>query len=361
MKRIVICCDGTWNSSDQTDARTNVQKLWDFVREADDQGVPQARRYYPGVGTRWGEWLRGGALGWGLSWNVTEAYRECVALFEPGDQLFLFGFSRGAYTARSLAGLIRNSGIVRREHPDQLDAAYELYRDRKETSRPRRHEAVEFRQRYSHETRITFIGVWDTVGSLGIPKIGMGIVNALFRDRWNFHDVDLSTTVDFAYQALAIDERRGLFSPTVWKQQPNVQNQTLEQVWFAGVHSDVGGGYPESGLSDIPLLWMLDRAAACSLAFDWDLIKQRLKPNPSGPLHDSVSGFYKFLDGAARLIRIERGQTRAREIGARKTGQESVVSSAVARLEGMQPPYDAPNLKKFLAGGGKVTPVRLTP
>ncbi|MGH7419403.1 MAG: DUF2235 domain-containing protein, partial [Candidatus Rokuibacteriota bacterium] len=229
MKRLVICCDGTWNGSDARGGRalTNVRKLWEFVRARDHGGVEQVKRYYAGVGTRRFEWLRGGALGWGLSKTITDAYRECVTLFEPGDELFLFGFSRGAYTARSLAGLIRNAGLLKREHLGQLDAAYEMYRDRSDRTHPRSPAAAEFRARFSHATRIRFIGVWDTVGSLGIPKIGMGLVNALFRWRWSFHDVDLSTWVDHAYQALAIDERRGPFSPTIWKQQADARNQTV--------------------------------------------------------------------------------------------------------------------------------------
>jgi uncharacterized protein (DUF2235 family) len=247
MKRIAVCCDGTWNSADHKDdngrlAVTNVRKIFELMREA--SGV-QIRRYYAGVGSKVGERARGGALGWGLSATISEAYQQCVRDFEPGDELFVFGFSRGAYTARSLAGFIRSSGLLKREHltDARVDEAYELYRDRTSDSHPDSPRAREFRARWCNETRIKFIGVWDTVGSLGIPKIGMGLANMAFRDRWSFHDVELSTFVDFAYHAVAIDECRGPFTPTLWCQQPGAVGQTMEQVWFPGVHSDVGGGY----------------------------------------------------------------------------------------------------------------------
>lgn len=363
MKRLVICCDGTWNGSDTREDRapTNVRKLWELVRARDDAGVSQVKRYYAGVGVRRFERLRGGALGWGLSRTIKEAYRDCATEFEPGDELFLFGFSRGAYTARSLAGLIRNAGLLTREHLGQLDAAYELYRDRSDQSHPRSAAAAEFRTRFSHETRIKCVGVWDTVGSLGIPKIGLGLANALFRWRWSFHDVELSTSVDHGYQALAVDERRGPFSPTLWTQRADAGTQTIEQVWFAGVHSDVGGGYPDSQLSDIPLLWMLDKAAACELAFDWAAIEERLDPNPLGPSHDSLTTFYKVLDRLARPLRIERARLRTRPIGDGKAGHEFVASSVILRQSGLRPRYDPPNVRRFLAGGGKTMSVRVAP
>lgn len=360
MKRIVICCDGTWNSSDKENSLTNVRKLWEFVRPHDGQGHRQMPLYFPGLGVSALERLQGG-LGWGLSQNVREAYHECVARFDPGDELFLFGFSRGAYTARSVAGLIRNSGMLKRAHLDQLDAAYELYRRRGERTGPRTAPAIEFRKKFSHETRIKLIGVWDTVGSLGIPTIAMGLANVLFRGRWSFHDVELSTWVDFAYQALAIDERRGPFRPTIWKQRPDAVNQTLEQVWFAGVHSDIGGGYPETGLSDLALLWMLDKAASCGLAFDWDLITQHVHPDPLGTMHDSLTIFYRVLERVAPLVRIQLGQTRRRDIGDRKDSHESVASAVILRQAGMQPPYGPANVKRYLAGGGKITSVRIAP
>ncbi len=167
---------------------------------------------------------------------------------------FFFGFSRGAFTARSTAGLVRNAGVLRADQVGRVDEAYDLYRKR--LAHPRSAEAQRFRDAYAVETGIRLIGVWDTVGALGIPLSGLRLVNVVNR-RWQFHDTDLSTTVGSAFQAVAIDEKRKPFKPTIWKQQPDAPaSQQLEQVWYAGVHSDVGGGYPQRQLADITLWWM---------------------------------------------------------------------------------------------------------
>jgi uncharacterized protein (DUF2235 family) len=271
MKRLVVCCDGTWNKPDQLDdglaAPTNVSKLALAVARRDEGGVEQEVRYVRGVGTRRFERIRGGAFGFGLSRNVREAYRFLVGNYEPGDELFFFGFSRGAFTARSTAGLVRNAGILRPEHADRVEEAYKLYRARGESKRPNGDEALAFRSTYSHpDADIHFIGVWDTVGSLGIPIDGFRL--PLLTKRWSFHDTTLSSRVRHAHHAIAIDERRGPFKPTLWERQAHAEGQKLEQVFFAGVHCDVGGGYSDPALGEIPLLWMVDRARAAGLAFD---------------------------------------------------------------------------------------------
>jgi len=271
-KRLVVCCDGTWNTPDQQSGgkwcATNVTKVALAVAPEDDSGGEQRTFYHLGVGTSRGQRIGGGAFGFGLSRDVRDTYRFLVRNFEPGDELFFFGFSRGAFTARSTAGFVRNCGILRRSEAHRIDEAYDLYRSRASTAHPRSTEATLFRRTYSHETRINFIGVWDTVGALGIPLSGLRLVNLLNR-RWQFHDTNLSTTVDAAFQALAIDEQRGPFRPAIWKPQPDAPaEQNLEQVWFAGVHCDVGGGYLDHQLSDIALLWMVDRAKSCGLSFD---------------------------------------------------------------------------------------------
>src|SRR5664279_246513 len=213
-KRLVVCCDGTWNTPDELNrgksAPTNVTKLALAVSSRDAAGVEQRMFYHPGVGTKRSERIRGGAFGLGLSRDVRDVYRFLVANFEPGAEIFFFGFSRGAFTARSAAGSVRNSGILRPEHADRVEDAYALYRNRE--AHPRGIEARLFRRSYSYETRIRFIGVWDTVGALGIPLSGLRFVNFLNRGT-QFHDTDLSTTVDAAFQALAIDEKRQPFRP----------------------------------------------------------------------------------------------------------------------------------------------------
>jgi uncharacterized protein (DUF2235 family) len=167
MSRLIVCCDGTWNRADQP-SPTNVQKLHMSIDVSESTG--QVVWYEEGVGTRPLEHVLGGAFGVGLSRNVQHCYRFLVANYEPGDELFFFGFSRGAFTARSLAGLVRNSGILRRENIRMVKDAYALYRSREPGNAPWEEGAAKFRREHSHpDATITFIGVWDTVGALGIP------------------------------------------------------------------------------------------------------------------------------------------------------------------------------------------------
>ncbi|WP_458247413.1 DUF2235 domain-containing protein [Streptomyces sp. MAI_2237] len=317
-RRLVVCCDGTWNLADQP-SKTNVTKVALAVLPSSADGTPQRVYYHSGVGTRRREHLRGGAFGVGLSHNVLSAYRFLVENFEPGDDVYLFGFSRGAFTARSLAGLINNSGILRRRNAHRTKEAWALYRSRIE--KPNGAASTLFRRAYAHETDIHFIGVWDTVGALGIPVPGppwLAPVVRLVNRRWAFHDTDLGPRVRVARHALAIDERREAFRPTLWNQRPEAAagGQTLEQVWFTGVHCDVGGGERETGLSDIALLWMVEQARRAGLEFDAEAFSARgpavMKPDrsidfrvradPMGPVHESRTGLYRLFRPLHRPI-----------------------------------------------------------
>jgi uncharacterized protein (DUF2235 family) len=338
-KRLVVCCDGTWNTEDQEGhgrSPTNVTRLFEDVAKQDGHGVEQKPFYHPGVGTTRGERLRGGAFGFGLSKDVKDSYKFIVENFEPGDELFFFGFSRGAFTARSTAGLVRNSGVLRRDEAGRLDEAYKLYRSRE--ADPRSEAARNFRDAYSYETRIRFIGVWDTVGALGIPLSGGRLVNIINR-RWQFHDTDLSTTVDSAYQAIAVDEKRKPFKPTIWKQQADAPaTQHLEQVWFAGVHSDVGGGYQLRQLADITLWWMKDAATSCGLLLE--RVDDGIDPAwVDGRLHHSDKGLWRVLPPYVRPI----GQVDPKH--------EAAASTAVDRLDSRT--YSPANLEKYLRSSGK--------
>lgn len=301
MKRLVVFSDGTWQTPDQRDggepAPTNVVKLWRAVKATDDAGVAQLAFYHDGVGARGSlrERWTGGAFGLGISQIIRQCYRFLIHSFEPGDQIFLLGFSRGAYLARSTAGLIRNAGLLKREHETRIDEAYELYRRRDEASHPTAPEAQAFRDAYAHETRIRFIGVWDTVGALGIPVTPLRFWTKPY---YSFHDVKLSRWVDFAHQALAVDERRKPFSPTLWQAQPHAGAQVLEQAWFPGVHGDVGGGYREHALSDLALAWLADKARAAGLA----LSLPPIEPDPAGPIHDSMTFLFRLLGAIRRAI-----------------------------------------------------------
>ncbi|MCR6490796.1 DUF2235 domain-containing protein [Amycolatopsis sp. OK19-0408] len=339
MKRLVICCDGTWNSRSQP-APTNVVKVKDAVAATDPAGIEQNAYYHEGVGAGVGPVgrLAGGAFGWGLSANVQDAYRFVVKHYEPGDELFFFGFSRGAYTARSVVGFIRNCGVLRPEYVDLVSDAYRLYRDRDEETGPASPVAERFRAEHSHEdvTPIRFVGVWDTVGALGIPLSGGRLLNLLNR-RWQFHDTQLTSTVQAAYQALAVDEHRKAFVPAVWQPSPAANGQVREQVWFAGAHSDVGGGYPDQALSGLALRWMTDRAEKCGLAFTPTAFAAFPPPDELGVLHDSLNAFYRLFGSAQR------------QLGRVDPPSEYASSCAEERHLRLQSRYAPPSLVRYLA------------
>lgn len=301
MKRIVICSDGTWNTPDAEGegTPTNVARLAGVVPAHDDAGVEQLTYYGTGVGTRGNRLKRwiAGATGWGLSDNLLDAYRFVVAHYEPGDELFLFGFSRGAFTVRSLGGLINNSGILRPVHADHVGDAFDLYRSRSAESHPRRAESVLFRKSFAWQDRtpIRCIGVWDTVGALGNPLF---LMKSPLSRRFHFHDTDLSSTVENAFHAMAIDEKRRHFRVTRWHKQDDSADQTVEQRWFIGVHSDVGGGTRFAGLSDISLEWMIRRAGALGLKLDLPALSPDWQVGPGR----SRKGLYRLIPRHHRPI-----------------------------------------------------------
>jgi len=357
-KRLVLCCDGTWNRPDQecdgSPCPSNVVKMALAVAGGSHLGTEQLVYYQRGVGTNWDERIRGGAFGWGLSRGVKAVYRFVVENYEPGDELFFFGFSRGAYMARSTVGLIRNAGILKPEHADQIEAAYALYRER--TVGPRDLESTLFRRAFSHPLEpVTFVGVWDTVGALGIPVTGIPGVEQLNR-LWGFHDTKLSSMVEAAYQALAIDEHREAFTPAIWDPATaSASDQVVEQVWFTGSHSDVGGGYADTGLSDLTLGWMADRARSHGLVLvdgafepggtgDPESEVVPFEPSPYGTLHNSRTGLYRFLPANVRRI------------GEASPTTEYAASTAIERRNN-DPGYDPANLAAYLVGSHQVMPV----
>ena len=275
MKRIIACSDGTWNRPGVVDngvvANTNVLKLFECICAEGAGGVPQLKVYDQGVGTGYSIWdqVVGGATGMGIDKNIKDIYTFLVLNYAPGDQVILLGFSRGAYTARSLAGFIYNCGILKPEYLHLIDKSYGLYRDRNDYSTPDSDLMTSFRRNYAHEiaTPIHFIGVWDTVGSLGLPLPWFRQYNT---KKYKFHDNKLNPAVRYAYHALAIDERRSLFTPTLWEQCNSVKDssrQVMEQRWFVGAHSNVGGGYKDCGLSNIALLWLKEKAEDAGLCY----------------------------------------------------------------------------------------------
>ncbi|MFI4970259.1 MAG: DUF2235 domain-containing protein [Lysobacterales bacterium] len=283
-RNLVLLFDGTWS---KPESHTNVERLANLL-VADGNGTPQIIHYVAGVGigTGLGHWF-GGAFGWGLSGNVMEGFRWLANSWQPDDAVFLFGFSRGAYTARSLGGMIRKCGLLRRDGHNavaasDVSAAYDFYR--RDDVRPDDAEAVAWRAQHSVEIGIRCIGVWETVGSLGIPDVASWFPYA--RSRYRFHDTELSRIVKYAYQAIALDEQRADFAPTMWTRNPATlapgENATapkagqieMEQRWFIGSHGDVGGGNEVDGagrtpdpLPDIALAWLQRKAIAAGLHF----------------------------------------------------------------------------------------------
>ena len=331
-KRLIICSDGTWNRPDSQDV-TNVIKIARALRARDSAGVEQVVFYDWGVGSgNLGETVKGGAFGEGLDKNVRDAYRFLVHNHAPGDQIFLFGFSRGAYTVRSLVGFIRNCGLLKKEHADKIPRAYKMYRTK---AGPDVKSAKAFRVKFSKVVPIKFLGVWDTVGALGVPLRFFKGFNA---KKYSFHDTTISGIVQNAYHALSIDEKRKLFAPTIWKTKKNRRN--AEQVWFAGVHSDVGGGYLQTGLSDIALEWMVQKAGKCGLAFNRRYLSGMMRKIPLGKLHDSYT--YKFWAFGEYV----------RRIGVTST-DESVHSSVEQRWK-KKKSYRPKNLVKYMSRKGSI-------
>jgi len=281
MKRLVICCDGTWQRL-YGGALTNVALTARAVASRDGRGNAQIVYYSEGVGASLsGLSLWQGMTGADLDDNLLEAWLFLNLNYEPGDQIYLFGFSRGAYTVRSLAGLLRKIGVLRRAHVDKARDALDLYRardigaDSAETERFRTAHAIAWPRLAAPFTappfdlRIRYLGLWDTVGALGIPRllpISIGLNKS-----YEFHDTALSRSVRHARHALAIDERRAAFAPTLWS---NVEafNQPgspprVEQMWFPGDHGGVGGGQAR-GLSNCALMWVLEGARRAGLVLE---------------------------------------------------------------------------------------------
>ncbi|MES2623987.1 MAG: DUF2235 domain-containing protein [Pseudomonadota bacterium] len=319
MKRLVICCDGTWNSADQMvdgePCPTNVVRFATRVAKRDQQGISQIVFYDQGVGTGNSiDRVSGGALGKGLEANIHDAYRFLLGNYELGDELFVLGFSRGAFTARSLIGMVRKCGILHQKFAKQYAAATHLYCN---NETPKDTGPTKFRQQFcsygDHEIDVEFVGVWDTVGALGIPVAGLRWLTG--KDKYQFHDTELSGSVRHACQALAIDEHRGPFRPAIWEAWDK-PDQDVEQVWFCGAHSDVGGGYGKvkasdvngqpvfkPQLSDISLQWMIEKAQAAGLWFDPEVIATNpIAIDPLAVIHDSKTGFYNVAPSYDRPI-----------------------------------------------------------
>ena len=306
-KRIVICADGTWNRPEEDlkkDFPTNVLRLARAIKPIGKNNVPQQVFYDWGVGSYYGQ-VSGGATGKGLHKNIMDDYRYLVQNYAPGDEIYLFGFSRGAYTVRSLCGMINNCGILKRPDARLIQSAFELYKKRGAVNSPRGENSVAFRAAHSHASRtVKFVGVWDTVGAMGIPLSFLG----LFDDKDEFYDTKIGSNVKVARHAMAIDEHRSDFEPTIWNEKPTMD---LVQVWFAGAHSNIGGSYkpdPDGSLlSDNALDWMIREAGKHDLKIEPHL-SQSINKSANATLHNSRRSFYRVKKKFYRDIDHGKGE-----------------------------------------------------
>ena len=309
MKRIVILCDGTWNSPTIT-TPTNVVRLRDAL--INDENT-QIVRYLPGVGVnKYANRIKalihkvgGGAFGWGLGRNVRLAYQQLCLHYEPGDQIYIFGFSRGAYTARSLGGMIRKCGIVPKDRIESaltLNKAWRLYKrqgdhldegplweQRKALSPDIATSEDDWTARGENGSivDIHFMGIWDTVGAKGLPTKLLGPIARLWNRRYQFYDMKLSSMVKHAYHALALDEQRQLFEPTPWENLDTLNgantgpDKPYDQLWFVGNHGIIGGSNHVRELVAYPQEWIVGKAIALGLDLDPSAVIPDMPGNPS--------------------------------------------------------------------------------
>ncbi len=297
MTRIAIFCDGTWNSP-TIEEPTSVHKLHHTLISDPMQG--QVSAYFAGIGTderfdgpvkRFFNKYGGGIFGWGLDAKVKQAYQFIAQVYQPGDEIYLFGFSRGAFTARSVAGMIRKCGIVTDTSPEGINAAFKLYRKPGAANHPDKPHILQERRKMSPRfatsqedldwrgdgsdlVNIAYIGVWDTVGARGVPVALFGPVASMWNAQYKFHDMALSSLVRSARHALAVDERRLFYRPAKWDNLDDLNDKQglnkgdtgparkYQQVWFVGTHSVVGGSARVQALSAYPLQWIYEGARA---------------------------------------------------------------------------------------------------
>jgi uncharacterized protein (DUF2235 family) len=297
-RRLVLLFDGTWNR------RENATNVW-RMRLLLEQSADQIVYYDEGVGTKKLERIRGGALGTGLSAKVLDGYLWLMENYRGAqenasgvaDQIFIFGFSRGAFTARSLVGLLSLCGLMHKDAPISVLTAFETSR-RDGVSRQTQY-LRRFRRGYSGDAPVTFLGVWDTVGALGVHKLDIP-----FMERYQYHKVSEVDIVAHVRHALALDEHRKVFAPTMFRA-PQA-GQTLEQRWFTGSHANVGGGYEKNGLFLRPLEWMVGEASAFGLTFRLPPIALRKAFHRSrviDSLAETAHGMYRATQWFKRYTR----------------------------------------------------------
>jgi uncharacterized protein (DUF2235 family) len=314
-KNIVVCCDGTANEFAQN--LTNVVKLYSTLVNSPDA---QVTYYHPGLGTmepagalttfsRKATKLLGMAVGYGLSNDIRDAYVFLMKNYNPEDRLFFFGFSRGSYTVKAVCSLLKMYGLIRRDNEALVPYATRLMMgiDRARRGNQSHHEALDlyfglardFKSTLASDCKPWFVGVWDTVSSVG------WIENPL-----KLPYISNNPDIQIGRHAISMDERRAFFRSHLWRRpaDPNAEYgpKDVKQVWFPGVHCDVGGGYPEpeSGLSKGALDWMLEEAKQAGLLVDETKVQEVLgkgsakhaRPDPNAEMHESLKGWWNLAE-----------------------------------------------------------------
>jgi len=423
---LILCFDGTWNDSK---TNTNVVKIYSEIADRSTGCSWQRKFYDEGVGTHWYDRIRGGVFGAGLDGNIRLGYGWLAQVYESaggdaptgaqapdlpfdrlpngdrpgvmsplgrpfpaGSDIYLFGFSRGAFTARSLGGMVSYLGIPNFEPFKDTDPAtaaeepvirraWDLYAQRPSDDQRASKKDEDLKAVAAHDeavaqfrsdsharypVRIHFIGVWDTVGALGIPRVFDRDLIPRFSTQYQFHNTSLSANVRNAFHGVAIDEQRLPYTATLWSKLPACEGtqpvESVEQRWFPGAHADVGGGYQDSLLPAVPLKWLSDRAAGCGLMFSND----RRLPDPvrnevlpffarapaafdldgteyQSPVHDSYA---EFLGGAYMLVRSIPGMggRSCRRMLVTADGIDQVVDPTAFEKWKVDPEYRPPNL-----------------
>lgn len=297
-RHLIACIDGTWNSEPEHSqffsGPTNVARVSKLLIS---DGKRQRVLYAPGIGTGgYFDRIIGGTWGAGTMARVRTVYRSLCESYEPGDQIALFGFSRGAFAARAIAGLIGTVGLVRNDQLDHIEQAFSCYQNPKMLWGS---EGQTFRDRHSYSVTVFFIGLWDTVIRHGpiLAPVGWLIERALSR-RFGLVDQRAGRHIRHVAHALALDEERSAFRP--FRMTASHPAQTVQELWFAGSHSDVGGGYQESRPSEFSLRWIIERAAQAGLMFHE---MPRIHEDAySAPLNPSRIRTWRLLPSRRRVL-----------------------------------------------------------
>ena len=287
-KKIILFCDGTWQDTDSENP-TNIVKLKRLLsckcKCKDGSDIEQIALYLQGVGTRGPvDKLVGGIIGRGIEENIRDAYEVLCDNFSEGDEVHILGFSRGAYTARSLVGFIDKVGLLDRNETEKIPELWRIYKSKNDSARK------------GNEVIVKSLTVFDTVGSLGVPTdlsdtLNENIIFKIFssgiNEKHKFHNVKTPSNVENIFHLLAIDEDTRGFKPTLFQMGENVEKTKLKQVWFCGGHEDIGGGHMDSdtGLSNVTLHWVVGELSKLGLKFINNK-EEKLKPNYKGKMHE---------------------------------------------------------------------------